>query len=69
MTLHDDELLESARRKLQILEEGILAAQQDTSGSPHVQELEVRSLKQLANQLKEEIARSESHGSLVAHSR
>ena len=68
MTLHDDDVLEATRRKLRMLEEGILMAQQDTSGSPHVRELELRSLKQLANQLKEEIARSESHGSVAARS-
>ena len=33
----------------------------DTSGSSHMQELELRSLKQLINQLKEEIARHEAH--------
>ena len=68
MTLQDEDVLEATRRKLRMLEEGIAAAQRDTSGSPHIRELELRSLKQLANQLKEEIARTESHGSLAAQS-
>jgi len=43
-----------------MLEESFQAARQDTGGSKHAQELELRSLRQLINQLKEEIARFES---------
>jgi uncharacterized protein YigA (DUF484 family) len=53
--------LESTRAKLQLLEATYEAARTDKTGTVHVQELELRSLKQLINQLKEEISRFESH--------
>ena len=52
--------LEPTRAKLRLLEESYQAARLDRSGSSHMQELELRSLKQLINQLKEEISRHEA---------
>ena len=57
MSLHDEQELNAARQKLGLLEAGYLSAQRDTIGGPHIRELELRSLKQLMNQLHEEIAR------------
>ncbi|MEK6262294.1 MAG: hypothetical protein AABP62_27160 [Planctomycetota bacterium] len=50
-----------------MLEESYEAARLDKTGTVHTQELELRSLKQLINQLKEEIARSEAHEALAAN--
>ncbi|MEK6262408.1 MAG: hypothetical protein AABP62_27735 [Planctomycetota bacterium] len=58
--------LEPTRAKLRLLEESYEAARRDQTGTAHAQELELRSLKQLINQLKEAIARFESHEALVA---
>ena len=52
--------LEPTRAKLRLLEDSYQAARLDRSGSAHMQELELRSLKQLINQLKEEIARHDA---------
>ena len=52
--------LEVTRRKLKRLEEAIAESERDDSCKPEVRELEVRSLKQLANQLREEIVRFET---------
>ena len=54
LNLHSE--LEPTRAKLRLLEESYQSARLDRSGSPHMQELELRSLKQLINQLKEEIS-------------
>ena len=48
------------RQKLRLLEENYEHAKADTSGSMHQRQLELRSLKQLINQLKEEITRAEA---------
>ncbi len=61
MSLQDNQELETTRQKLLLLEDTYRAAERDSSGSPHTRELELRSLKQLMNQLREEIARFESH--------
>lgn len=53
--------LEPTRAKLRLLEESYQAARLDTSGTAHTREIELRSLRQLINQLKEEIARFESY--------
>ena len=66
MSLNSQIELESTRAKLRLLEESYQAARLDKIGTAHAQELELRSLKQLINQLKEEIARFESHAALVA---
>ena len=60
MTLRNAEELRATREKLRMLEESYQAAVQDSDGGRHAQELELRSLRQLINQLKEEIARFES---------
>ncbi len=64
MSLHSQRELNLTREKLHLLEERYEANQQDKSGDEHVRELTMRSLKRLINQLKEEIARFESHRSL-----
>lgn len=56
--------LESTREKLRLLEERYEANRRESGGDEHVRELSLRSLKQLINQLKEEIARFESRRSL-----
>ena len=66
MSLNSLTALEPTRAKLRLLEESYQAARLDKTGTAHAQELELRSLKQLINQLKEEIARYESHEALVA---
>lgn len=52
--------LEPTHAKLRLLEESYQAARLDASGTAHMREIELRSLKQLINQLKEEIARFEA---------
>lgn len=66
MSLNSPIELEATRAKLRLLEEGYQAARLDQTGTAHAQELELRSLKQLINQLQEEIARFESHEALLA---
>ena len=53
--------LENTRKKHQELEEQYETARQDSSGSEYGRDLELRSLKGLINQLKEEIVRCEAH--------
>lgn len=53
--------LENTRKKLQELEEQYEAARQDTNRSEYGRDMEMRSLKGLINQLKEEIVRCEAH--------
>jgi hypothetical protein len=55
---------ETARVKLRLLEERYEQNKREQGGDEHVRELSMRSLKRLINQLKEEIARFESHSSL-----
>ena len=61
--------LEATREKLRLLEERYQANQREQGGDEHVRELSMRSLKQLINQLKEEIARFESRSSLRTKTR
>jgi len=49
--------LDATRQKLKLLEENYRRAERDRTGSAHVREIELRSLKQLIKQLKEEVAR------------
>jgi DNA-binding transcriptional regulator YbjK len=63
MNLQSQRELEATRQKLRLLEERYEASKQEQPGDEHVRELSRRSLKQLINQLKEEIARFESRGS------
>ena len=67
MSLNSSAELEVTRAKLRLLEESYEAARLDKTGTAHTQELELRSLKQLINQLKEEIARSEAHEAHAAN--
>ena len=53
--------LEPTRAKLRLLEENYQSARLDPSGTAHTREIELRSLRQLINQLKEEIVRFEAH--------
>ena len=61
MELKDERQVQNTREKLRILEERVEAVRRDAAGNTHVQELTLRSLKRLINQLKEEIARYEAH--------
>jgi hypothetical protein len=53
--------LENTRKKLRELEEQYEAARQESGGNEYAREMELRSLKGLVNQLKEEIVRCEAH--------
>ena len=68
MSLQSQRELEVTREKLRLLEERYAANQREQGGDQHVRELSMRSLKQLINQLKEEIARFESRGALQSKS-
>lgn len=67
MSLHDNLELETTRKKLLLLEETYRTAEQDSSGSARVRELELHSLQHLMNQLREEIAQFESHHLAASH--
>ena len=58
MISNDKSDLRYMQEKLRMLEDGYKTAKADTTCDPHVQEIELRSLKQLINQLKEEIGAS-----------
>ncbi|MCC7292541.1 MAG: hypothetical protein IT449_10825 [Phycisphaerales bacterium] len=60
MMLQSDRELVNTKRKLRLLEEGFEEARADTEDE-HLRTLEMESLRRLINQLKEEIARYESH--------
>jgi hypothetical protein len=64
MSLQSQRALKATREKLRLLEERYEASKREQGGDEHVRELSRRSLKRLINQLKEEIARFESHTSL-----
>jgi hypothetical protein len=49
------------RSKLKLLEQRLEASRVEPAQNPRVQELTLRSLKRMINQLKEEITRYESH--------
>ena len=68
MSLQTQRELEVTREKLRLLEERYEANKREKGGDQHVRELSMRSLKRLINQLKEEIARFESRGSLKTKS-
>lgn len=61
MTLQSHRQLEATRAKLRLLEERYEANKREQGGDDHVRQLSMSSLKRLINQLKEEIARFESH--------
>ena len=60
MELRDERQLQNTREKLRILEDRYEAVRKDPAGGARAQELTLRSLKRLINQLKEEIARFEA---------
>lgn len=64
MSLQGRRELEATREKLRLLEARYEANRSEQGGDEHVRELSMRSLKQLINQLKEEIARYESRSSV-----
>ena len=66
MDLNSQREVDATREKLRMLEERYDANKLDHTGDRHVRELSMRSLKQLINQLREEIARFESRGSVRA---
>ncbi len=61
MTLRNEIELENTRQRLRELEERYHALQGDSAEDERVRELTLFSLKQLINQLKEEITRYEAH--------
>ena len=60
MRLETKREVESTRKKLAWLECEYESAKLQPESNPHVQELTLRSLKAMINQMKEEIARFES---------
>jgi hypothetical protein len=63
MELKDEREVEVAREKLRSLEARYQAVSQEPGDDAHIQELTLRSLKRLINQMKEEIARFEARRS------
>lgn len=61
MELKSDRELINTREKLKLLEEEYELTRDDTSLDAHIREISMRSLMRLINQLKEEIARYETH--------
>ena len=61
MELKDEYEVEVTRSKLKLLEERFEASRREPAENAHLQELSLRSLKWMINQLKAEIARFESH--------
>jgi hypothetical protein len=63
MELKDEREVEVTREKLRSLEARHQAVKQDPGEDVHIQELTLRSLKRMINQMTEEIARFEASGS------
>ncbi|NOT01576.1 MAG: hypothetical protein HOP29_13215 [Phycisphaerales bacterium] len=61
MNLQSIPELENTRRKLSELEEAYTAAAERSFANAHIREATLTSLRELINQLKEEIARYEAH--------
>lgn len=64
MSLESHRELEATREKLRLLEKRYEAEKREKGGDEHMRELSMRSLRQLINQLKEEIARFESRSAV-----
>lgn len=64
MSLNSPSECEATHQKLRLLEESYEAARLDQSGTAHARDLELRSLKQLINQLTEELVRFESRAAI-----
>jgi len=62
MSLQNSDHLQRTKEKLRLLEDRCLVIQNSTTSSEHSRQLTLRSLKQLMNQLKEEVARFEAQG-------
>jgi len=60
MAVTDEIALKSTKRKLQLLEATYEASRKEPDADAHYKQVSRRSLKQMINQLKEEIARFES---------
>lgn len=60
--------LQNSKEKLRLLEKEYEAARRETGGDAEVREAELRSLKELINQFKEEIARYEARLTKTAES-
>ena len=65
MELKDDLEVTVTREKLQSLEARYESVRRDPAGDAHLQELTLRSLKRLINQMKQEIIRFESHATAL----
>jgi hypothetical protein len=63
MELKDEREVEVTREKLRSLEARYQSVSQDPGDDAHIQELTLRSLKRLINQMKEELARFEARRS------
>ena len=63
MELEDEREFQATREKLGSLEARYQSVSQDPGDDAHIQELTLRSLKRMINQMKEEIARYESRRS------
>jgi hypothetical protein len=61
MSIQSVRQLENTRKKLQMLEDRLGEIDAEPVVNPNTRKLTSRSLKKLINQLKEEIARFESH--------
>lgn len=61
MSIQSTRQLENTRKKLQVLEDRLGELEAEPVANPHTRDLTRRSLKKLINQLKDEIARFESH--------
>ena len=61
MSISDRRELDATREKLGWLEKEYDSARAQSTDSPHVRELTLRSLKAMINQMKEEISRFEAH--------
>ena len=66
MELKDEREVEVTREKLASLEAHYREINEDPGEDAHIQELTLRSLKRVVNQMKEEIARFEARRSLRA---
>lgn len=66
MELKDEREVEVTREKLAALEAHYRAINEDPGEDAHIQELTLRSLKRVINQMKEEIARFEARRPLRA---
>lgn len=64
MNLQNATELKTTREKLRLLEERYDAVRRESPSGDRVQELTLQSLRQLINQLKEEITRFEAHAQM-----